>query len=335
MTGYIEIFPYIHCLVREHRADFKPQKYNMGLTNQITQLQQPKLVWSHRVRPKERREPSEKEYEQFLTSIAQASSLVKLIDGTVNNAAWAACLDAYELLKPLKKRLNRQVKGGGTAGDSYKRVFKALKTYQRNLIYASENRFFHVADMTDDARSFYSENMTDEEYYDFWASFGFKAYDTNKNFFTCLVNKLRLIYEHGGIKDAEAAAWSMGAYMGLSVASDAHSKVVMAIAEHWGGHLKEWQWLFKAFDLTHVEKLWGDAHKDMFPELDRLEFSDFEFENINISFNQWAERLTKGNTLAKSRIDTIADFTDDIFRTKGCAKKAIKELTDSKLFQLK
>ncbi len=283
------------------------------------------------VRVRATRPITDTDYNRFAESVAQASSLVKLIDGVANNAAWAACLDAYESLKPLKKRFNRQVKGGGTAGDGYKRAFKALKDYQRNLIYTENNRFFHVADMTEKARAFYADGMTDEEYYDFWASFGFKAYQENRAFLTCLINKLRLVYERWGVKDAEVAAWSMGAYMSLSVATECHRDVVKAIAAQWGGDIAEWRKLFKAFDLSHVEKLWGDAHKDFFPELAKGTFSEQEFENIKISFNQWAEKLVKGETLIKSRVETVNDFADDIFRTKGCAMKAIKELTGSEL----
>lgn len=278
-----------------------------------------------------RREPTEEEYREFIDRMAKASSFVKLIDGTGNNAAWAACLDAYEYIKPLKKRAVRRVKGGDTAIDGYKRVFKALKVYQRNLIYTENNRFFRVADMDEKTRSYYAKDMTDEDYYDFWASFGFKAYQTNKDFFTCLINKLRLAYERGGIKDAEAAAWSMGAYMTLSIASECHADVVKSLVKIWEGDPDRMRLLFKPFDLAHIEKLWGDAHKDFFPELLKFEFTDFEFENIKTSFNQWAERLVKGKTLIQSRVDTIADFSDDIFRTKGCAKKAMRELSDSEL----
>lgn len=277
------------------------------------------------------RQPSEEEYREFIDRMAKASSFVKLIDGTANNAAWAACLDAYEYIKPLRKRAIRQVKGGGTALDGYKRAFKALKLYQRNLIYTENNRFFHVADMDSYTRSYYAADMTDEGYYDFWASFGFKAYQNNKNFFTCLVNKLRLVYERGGIKDAEAAAWSMGAYMSLNIASECHADVVKAMANIWGGDHARLQRLFKPFDLSHVEKLWGDAHKDFFPELAKLEFTDLEYQNIKISFNQFAERLMKGKSLVQSRVETVADFADDIFRTKGYAKKAMRELSDSEL----
>lgn len=39
-------------------------------------------------------------------------------------------------------------------------------------------------------------------------------------------------------------------------------------------------------------------------------------------------------TLINSRIATVNDFADDIFRTKGCAKKAIRELTDSELNEI-
>lgn len=278
-----------------------------------------------------RREPTEEECREFIDRMAKASSFVKLVDGTGNNAAWAACLDAYEYIKPLKKRATRHVKGGDTAIDGYKRVFKALKVYQRNLIYTENNRFFCVADMDENTRSYYAKDMTDEDYYDFWASFGFKAYQNNKDFFTCLVNKLRLTYERGGIKDAEAAAWSTGAYMTLSIASECHADAVKALAKIWEGDPKRLKLLFKPFDLSHVEKLWGDAHKDFFPELSKFEFSEFEFENIKVSFNQWAEKLVKGKTLIQSRVDTIADFSDDIFRTEGCAKKAMRELSDSEL----
>lgn len=278
-------------------------------------------------------QPTEAEYNRWAETVSQASYLVKLIDGVVNNAAWAACLDAYECIEPLK-RFNQQVKGGDTAGYGYQRCFKALKEYQRNLIYASDNRFFHVADMTGDTRNFYAKDMTDEQYYDFWASFGFKAYQDNRPFLTCLVNKLYLAYKKGNVRHAEAAAWSMGAYMSLSVATECHADAVKAVANQWGGRLAEWQRLFKAFDLSPVEKLWGDAHRDFFPELATLEFDDDEFQNIKLSFNQWAERLVRGKTLVQSRIDTVRDFADDIFRTKGYAKKAIKELSDSALFHL-
>lgn len=179
-------------------------------------------------------QPTEADYNRWAETVSQASSLVKLIDGVVNNAAWAACLDAYECIEPLK-RFNQQVKGGDTAGYGYQRCFKALKEYQRNLIYASENRFFHVADMTEETRSFYAKDMTDEQYYDFWASFGFKAYQDNRPFLTCLVNKLYLVYKKGNVKHAEAAAWSMGAFMSLNVATECHADAIKAVARQWGG----------------------------------------------------------------------------------------------------
>ncbi len=276
---------------------------------------------------------TEADYRQWAETAANAASFVKLIDGVVNNAAWAACLDAYEFLKPLP-RFRQQVRGGHTAGYGYQRCFNALKAYQRNLIYTSENRFFHVADMTEETKNYYAKDMTDEQYYDFWASFGFKAYQDNKQFLTCLVHKLRLVYERAGVKNAEAAAWSMGAYMSLNAATECHEFVVKAVARDWGGSVNEWTRLFKAFDLATVEKLWEDAHKDFFPELDKVTIDDHDFENIKLSFNQWTNRLIRGRTLVKSRVDTVADYADDIFRTPGCAKKAMRELSSTELLNI-
>ena len=275
-------------------------------------------------------ECSEADIDKWVDTVASAAAFVKLIDGTVNNAAWAACLDAYEYLKPLN-RFNQQVRGGDTAGHGYLRAFKALKEYQRNLVYASQNRLFHVADIPEDVRNVYAPGMTDEEYYDFWASFGFKAYQDNKQFFTCLVNKLRLVYEKDGMRNAEAAAWSMGAWMSLSAAANCHDAAIKDVARDWGGPVSYWKRLFKDLDLASVEKLWGIAHRGFFPELDKVAFDDHDFDNINLSFNQWTYRLVRGRTLVKSHVDTVADFADDIFRTPGCAKKVIRELSSSEL----
>lgn len=267
--------------------------------------------------------------------VPSATYYIKLICGVLNNAAWMACLDAYEVLKPLKKRTCRHVIGGDTVEEEYKKSFRAFKKYERNLIYSSE-KFFCVANMEEGIRKDYgAKDLTDEKLYDFWAAYGSNSYGKNKNFLTCLVNKFRLIYEANNIKDSEAAAWSMGACVTLCIASDAYSKVIQNLSDVWGGCYREWQRRFESFDITHIGLLWSNAHKDMFPELDNVSFSDFEYQNLNLSIVQWAERLISHENFKQSAITTIADFTDDIFRTKGCAKKAIKELTDSKLFQLK
>lgn len=47
---------------------------------------------------------AEADYNRWAETVSQASSLVKLIDGVVNNAAWAACLDAYECIEPHRER---------------------------------------------------------------------------------------------------------------------------------------------------------------------------------------------------------------------------------------
>lgn len=285
--------------------------------------------------------PARSDYERQLSELKRkrldammptAMPFVKNVLGVMNTASWLVCLEAYELIKPLKERLDRNVKGGGTIRDEFEEVFKALKQYERNIIHSSDG-FFSTLAMDDEIRKRYAtEGLTNEKLYDFWFSYGSISYDKNKNFLSCLANKLKLIYKANHIENAEAAAWSMCACAILGLTTDAYDGVMNALPCKWGGSRREWQRRLAAFSISHVEKLWIDAHRDMFPGFDQLNRSDFESANVQMSIDQWVSRQIGDKNFRECWKQAIADYADDIFRTEGCAKAAIQGITEYGLY---
>lgn len=254
-----------------------------------------------------------------------ASSMIKTIVGVTNNAAWMACLDAIDKIRQ-HPRYHASVKGGTTVGRSYKRVFDALKAYERRLIFTDENRFFHLADMDPKARKIFG-NITDRDYYDFWAAFGFTAYESTRPFFTSLVNKLRLAYQAHGEQHAEILAYSNAAGMALDLAVEIFNHSIDRCMQEWPQVPERlWRRTFGAFSLSHVADLWMAAHNNLDPGND-YRLSDAENHNIILGYAQLRDMWIDEKTLFDSRIKTAEDFAE-VFRTNGEMKKAQRQFAE-------
>ena len=107
-------------------------------------------------------------YDETVKRMASSAAVVKLICGVANNAAWMVVLDAHDHAKRCRG-YRHGVK------HQFKAAIQALKDYERRLLYAEENRMFHLADMSEKVRKKYGD-ISDREYYDFWASMGGAAY---------------------------------------------------------------------------------------------------------------------------------------------------------------
>ncbi len=263
---------------------------------------------------------SESEFNSIAEAFTQASALVKTTVGVGNNAAWMACLDAFDHIRQ-HPAYRHNVKA------AYKKVFEALKAYERNLICATNNRFFHVADMAPQTRKVYG-NITDREYYDFWAAFGYTAYADCKPFYTCLVNKLRLAYVRNGETHPDILAWSAAAGLCLDMAAEIYQSAIRrcADAEEWkhiGIPDKAWQAVFSSFNIAHVARLWDNAHQ-LLAGNTNMQLTGAEKHNIEMGYHQLMQKWLDEDTLFGSRIKTCDDYAE-VFRTNGERKKAQKQ----------
>lgn len=259
--------------------------------------------------------------------------LVRLTMGTANNAAWAACLDAIDQIRK-HPRYRQQIKGGSTPQKQFKRAFDMLKDYQRTLIYSEYNNCFRLRDLKPEYRKCFPDNFTDAEYYDFWSSFGFKAYEDTKPFFTSLVNKVRLAYTNHLIPYPDIMAWASAAQLALDLASEIW-KGTMGVCDsiqkeytHANISLTRWQETFADFNLRKVADFWKSCTRDLEPKID-IRFSKTENDNISDGYYQLYHKWTSLDTLFGSRIKSVEDYAD-IFRTHGEMKKLIREYAERK-----
>ena len=260
--------------------------------------------------------------------VNQTSGLVKTTVGTGNNAAWMACLDALDQIRK-HPRYRRGLKGGGTVKSEFKHCFDMLKAYERQLLFSDENRFFHVADMEPETRKIYGPDFTDRQYYDFWAAFGFKAYQSTKPFFTSLVNKLRLAYLGHGVPYPDIMGWASAAECALDIAVKIWESAIRSCdtlqqqCTHLNIREEQWRYLYKDFNLKAVADYWERSVNDLAGVPPTFQLTETEHRNIQAGYDQLAEMWLDADTLFGSRIETAQDFAE-IFRTNGEMKKAMR-----------
>ena len=250
----------------------------------------------------------------------KCSSYVKYVVGVANNAAWAACLDSMEHIRQHPYYRNSRC-GGTTPAREFVRCFDVLKSYEHNLIYTEHNRFFRLSDMPPQTRAYYG-NITDREYYDYWAAFGFQAFQDTRPFFTSLVNKLRLAYEAHGVTAPDKIAWANAAGQTLYIASDIFTNVIdNCVRDFPNVGRKVFLSVLKPFDLHDVARLWASAVDTLDPKSD-VALTDTEHRNIEQGYIQLAQQWTSNESVFGSR-EKVAKSYEEIFRTNGTMKKAI------------
>lgn len=264
--------------------------------------------------------------EELIEQVGRASSVVKLVCGIGNNAAWLVCLDALDRLKK-HRNWKQHVKGGSTVAHDYNRAIYAFKLYEKKLLYTNDNRFFHVADMAESVRRSYSENLTDEDYYQFWASIGARAYETTRPLITSLCNKYRLSLESHGIKQTDILAWSMTAMACLDTSRTLYNIAIDECVATYRLPEKLLRHVFRVFELDGVAKLWNAAMVETDQGAHDYKLNPTEERNIGYGLEQLASAWLNVQTIYGSTADCIADYVE-VFRTKGFQKKALREISE-------
>lgn len=262
--------------------------------------------------------------QRLYAAVSTAASLVKLVCGVANNAAWLVCLEAHDRMKG-HWRYNVRIGGGHTVGWAYLRALKMYQQYERRLIYATENRMFCVADMSPDVRKRYGDDLTDQQYYEFWTGLGADAYKRTRPMITSLQNKYRLSLLNHGIKDADILAWAMVAQACLELAVKMYDSAITNTAKEHGVRKDIMEKIFGQFSLKEIARVWRRALADTDPAAEDYELEKMEARNIEIGIQQLEEAWSNPTTLYKATINSVDDYAE-IFRTKMEAKIAKAEI---------
>jgi hypothetical protein len=257
--------------------------------------------------------------DELIRKMGSASALVKLICGVGNNAAWLVMLDGYDHARQCQ-RFKGKVKQG------FNSCISMFHEYERNLVHARVNRFFHVADMTPDIRKRYGD-ITDRDYYDMWAGLGGAAYQRTKPLLNSLWNKYRLSLDNHGVKDATHVAWLLVTASCLDLAVQLYHRATNQCIHQIGIPRKITELVFKQFSLAQIDKRWTESMTAIAPDTVGYELDKVERRNIEWGLDDLLDQWMNPDFLYSSTFATIEDY-GEMFRTKGEHKKALREIAD-------
>jgi hypothetical protein len=265
--------------------------------------------------------------QELQRAIGNAAAVTKLVTGVGNNAAWLVMLDGYDAARRCRG-FKRSMKGGHMVGWYFKHAVNLFHDYERNLLRASTNRMFHLADMNENVRRKYGD-ITDDEYYEFWKGVGAVAYAKTKPMITSLWNKYRLSLVSHNIKDAEHIAWVMTAQAALDLAGAMYESAMKECETGYGLPRRLLNQVFGQFSLRQVSNAWMKALILLTPETEPLKLDTVEEKNIDLGLQQLMEAWMEPELLYSSTSGAVEDY-EEILATKGFKKKVLREIADIK-----
>ena len=271
--------------------------------------------------------------DDFQNKLLAAVSTVKAVTGVANNAAVNIMFDCFSEIngnatdpktgqrKPAHPRYHHQVK------QAYLKAIDEYHQYEHRLIHATKNRLFHVADLTPESRKMFGENITDKDYFEFWKGMGAEAHQISRPLVTSLHNKYRLSLINHNMPYAEQTAWAMVAMACLSLAVSIYNTAVDKSVTNIIYPRQDKLWaIFADLSLQRVLDAWKRALMLTEPKA-TYKLEPIEDKNIQDGLMQLTETWSNPELLYDSMQSGVEDY-DDIFRTKGYMKKALRNLAE-------
>ena len=257
--------------------------------------------------------------EEMAKRVSKSSALIKMMCGIGNNAAWACCLEAMDQLRQ-HPNFRHKVKQGFNA------AMEGFKAYERCLVYATENRLFHLDDLTPEYRKRYG-NISDREYYEYWCSTGATAYSQKRVWALNLWNKYRLSLIRHKVPNEELVAWGMTADAALRLAQCIYENNIKVCACDYEVPRLLLEVIFGGLNVKRIADKWDAALMMLEPLTDTYELEDIEQKNIQLGLDQLMEEWTSMATAVDALTETTEAY-DDVFRTKGEQKKALRQIAE-------
>lgn len=250
-------------------------------------------------------------------AVAAAASIMKLMCGVGNNAAFHVIRNAHD-------RLQEHARYKGRVAGLYKKVFKDWRMYESNLLYAVKDRFFHVDDMSEEVRSMYGD-ITDREYFEYWQGLGAGMYIKTKPLIGSLTNKFRLSLQSHGVEQPEITAYALTGSACLQLACQMFDMAIVSCCDVVGVPKDMLRKVFCKFQLDNITKAWNLASDELAPGARNYKLTDFEMGNIELSFGQIAEMWTKPENVYDAASACMSDYSE-VFRNKRELRIAIAEV---------
>ena len=250
--------------------------------------------------------------------IHAASGHMKMIFGCVNNLV---LFEAYEAIGRVRQspRYNRQVR------HEFLKVINDIKEYNRNLLYGQRG-WFSLKKMPEKSRKLYGD-ISDSDYYDYWTSLGGSTAELCKDELNVLLNKFKLSMEAHQIQDAALMARLMLVCSLFDCAEAIYTRTVREFKE---AARTDWtiaQTVWHDFSMERLKKSWERAMLSLSIKGQKWEIEENENRNITLTIDQLCEKFNSLELYYESTFNSTEDY-EDIFRTKGSHKKALREIAE-------
>lgn len=258
--------------------------------------------------------------------IAQCSGFVKMMCGVANNCAYYVMMDALDHIRKHPRYADKSIKRlfegkPNSALDFYKRYRNCLRWPIGGI------RFFHIKDMTEEARRKYGAPVTDEQYFEFWEATGSLAYEKSRPWITSLWNKFRLSLLKHGVPCPDRTAWGLVGSSVLELAVETWDRTMRSVHEAVPVlPVKTIHEIYAPFNMQAVATAWHKACRALAPETESYKLEEVEEKNIVMGLNQLRELWVSPDLPFDATIAAVEDFRDEIFRSSRQANKSIKEL---------
>ncbi len=261
------------------------------------------------------------------------SGFVKMVCGVANNAAVMVARASCDEVRGRGHTNRPHPRYRFDVRRQFQRFFDSWHEYEMRLLYPPYNktRFFHVADMPEATRKIYGK-MTDVQYFDFWKGTGVLAYQRSEVMLNSLHNKFRLSLEHHDVPYAQQVAWVMVAQSALELAVEIWNMAMRSCREVLPKEVsqKVIDDLWRDFSVRPQADEWYRAMMMLAPEINSYDLDNIEDRNIQLGLEQLRDIWISPDLPFDSTINAVKDFDRDIFRTRGEAKKAIRQLTEER-----
>lgn len=272
-------------------------------------------------------------------TIAQCAGFVKMMCGVSVNCALLITKDALDKIADVRAQSDYEmtpwhphpnyktyrVKG------LFNQFEKEKRSYFSHLLCPPTGgvRFFDLKDMPEEARRKY-KTMTNREYFEFWKSTGAHAYLKSQPLIGSLHNKFRVSLLNHGVPYPELVAWGLVGASVLELAQETWQRAMRSVQEACDNLLilQDIERIYKPFSPQRMSIAWQCALKYLSPEADTYKLDDQETRNIALGLDQLRELWISTDLPFDATIQAVDDYSDDIFATKGYAKKAMRELAE-------
>lgn len=281
---------------------------------------------------------TQEEWDGLNRLVGQMSGFVKMMMGVADNVALTVLRNAYDRIIDLRSEDDYKVKPRSVhpgfrqqAKRTMREAMKEAERWRTRLLWPSEGelRFFHVDDMPPEARKKYGA-MTDTEYFEFWQATGAQAYQKSLPLVRSLWWKFAKSMQEHGVRASEQTAWGLTALTILQLSVETFDRSMRSVNEAMEGRLKPefMERIYQPFSLRKVTDLWQQGLVLLAPETATYKLTATEERNIELGVEQLREAWINPATPFESLMGAVEDYYDDVFRTRGEARKALREIAE-------